>query len=69
MPVVKLLLRRRADETQKRYTFLSHGWCNLVRRSSSHLTTPSSSFDCSPVPRFPVGLPEIAQTPDAISKI
>src|ERR1019366_4908524 len=39
--------------------FLSHGWRSLIRPSSSHLTTPSFSLACSPVPNSPVGFPEL----------
>src|SRR5580693_205712 len=41
------------------YTFLSHGWCSLIRPSSSHLTIASSSFACSTVPNSPVGFPKL----------
>src|ERR1700730_10448180 len=41
------------------YTFLSHGWWSLIRPSSSHLTTASSSLVCSTVPNSPVGFPKL----------
>src|ERR1700728_295292 len=41
------------------YTFLSDGWWSLMRPSSSHLTTASSSLACSTVPNSPVGLPKL----------
>src|ERR1700687_5565020 len=41
------------------YTFLSHGWRSLIRPSSSHLTTASSSLACSTVPNSPVGVPKL----------
>src|SRR5579872_2062670 len=40
------------------YAFLSDGWWPLVRPSSSHLTTASSSLACSTVPNSPVGFPK-----------
>src|ERR1700729_1299984 len=40
-------------------TFLSHGWHSLVRPSSSHLTTASSSFAFSTVPNSPVATPKL----------
>src|SRR6202167_6642548 len=42
-------------------TFLSHGWCSLVRPSSSHFTSASSSLVCSTVPNSPVGFPKLAK--------
>ena len=41
------------------YTFLSHGWRSLIRPSSSHLTTASSSLACSTVPNCPSGFPKL----------
>src|ERR1700730_18862266 len=41
------------------YTFLSDGWGSLVRPSSSHLTTASSSLVRSTVPISPVGFPKL----------
>jgi hypothetical protein len=41
------------------YTFLSDGWCSLIRPSSSDLTTASSSLACSTVPNSPVGFPKL----------
>ena len=40
------------------YTFLSDGWWTLIRPSSSHLTSASSSFTCRTVPNSPVGIPK-----------
>ena len=40
------------------WTFFNDGWWSLVRPSSSHLTTASSSFVRSTVPISPVGLPK-----------
>src|ERR1700675_4522881 len=40
-------------------TFLSDGWWILMRPSSSHLTTASSSLARSTVPNSPVGFPKL----------
>jgi hypothetical protein len=42
-------------------TFLSQGWRSLIRPSSSHFTSASSSFVCSTVPNSPVGFPKLAK--------
>jgi len=42
-------------------TFFSQGWCSLIRRSSSHFTSASSSLVCSTVPNSPVGFPKSAK--------
>jgi hypothetical protein len=42
-------------------TFLSHGWWSLVRPSSSHSTTASSSFVRATVPNSSVGFPKFSK--------
>ena len=49
---------RRETRWLAAYTFLSEGWWTLIRPSSSHLTSASSSFTCRTVPNSPVGIPK-----------
>ena len=49
---------RTADVFIAEWTFFSDGWWSLVRPSSSHLTTASSSLVRSTVPTSPVGFPK-----------
>src|ERR1700683_3625383 len=49
---------RRDPALLQGYVFLSDGWWRLVRPSSSHLTTASSSLACVTVPNSPVGFPK-----------
>src|ERR1700684_4382467 len=49
---------RRDPALLQGYVFLRVGWWRLVRPSSSHLTTASSSLARSTVPISPVGFPK-----------
>src|SRR6202161_3713717 len=49
---------RRDPALLQGYVFLRDGWWRLVRPSSSHLTTASSSLARSTVPNSPFGFPK-----------
>src|ERR1700684_3657135 len=50
---------RRDPALLQGYVFLRVGWWRLVRPSSSHLTTASSSLARSTVPNSPFGFPKL----------
>src|SRR6202161_2878976 len=50
---------RRDPALLQGYVFLRVGWWRLVRPSSSHLTTASSSLARSTVPNSPLGFPKL----------